>query len=61
MLSSQSAYVDPGGRRMGERSVKAVSLPNLIYQVKSSYFLIIFEDLNSAKSGLRISPPKYVG
>jgi len=49
-----------GGLLLGGRSFSAVNLPNPDYQVKSQYFPIIFEALNSADSELQLCLPKYV-
>jgi len=45
---------------LGEQSFSAVNLFNLDYQIKSQYFSIIFEALNSTDSELQLRLSKYV-
>ncbi len=46
--------------RINEQSLSAMSIFNLIYKIKSQYFSMIFEALNSTQSALQLCFSKYV-
>jgi len=60
IVSAQKLIRPREGLLLGGRSLSAVNLPNPDYQVKSEYFSIISEALNSAQSELQLCLPKYV-